>query len=466
MNGLNRFKNGILVDDFSSFATADTTNQDYAANINIRKQTLSPITLVDNFQLQNPIVAASLGTLSNTNTWAVSSIGGTQTNIFTLPYTTANAIVQPLASSDISLNPFGVSVVQGVAQLTPPMDNWVDNQQAPSLLITDPNMQVYQSTGGVNVTNSGDFATIPGTESTTTSSVSVINHGAFNGPFGTTVGYTATTTSTYASQLQNITTSGNFTPVSSTLSTNNGYLTNISVLPYIRPQQIGFTVKGLLVNTPLKAYFDGVDVSQYITMPNTIELTGVSGTFNVDDVVGFYTNNTFFPTGRVLSTYQYPGTSNVRLYVSQVIGSPQWTTTTLVGNSTFDTNGNYTGNTAYGTVNTGVTSLHNSGQVTGVGGSYVPVSGGSSSQIYAIQDPSNWSTFLNQYGVWGDLNRSAAYSASFIVAPVTAGTYTYQWASTGTTTISANGTNIVSGSTASYTSSASGTFTKIGRAHV
>jgi hypothetical protein len=29
VNGLNRFKNGILVDDFSSFATADTNNLNF-----------------------------------------------------------------------------------------------------------------------------------------------------------------------------------------------------------------------------------------------------------------------------------------------------------------------------------------------------------------------------------------------------------------------------------------------------
>jgi hypothetical protein len=464
VNGLNRFKNGILVDDFSSYSTADTINKDYAANINIRKQQLSPVTIVENLQLQNPIVAASLGTISNTNTWAVSSIQGTQTNVFTLPYTPTPAIIQPLATSDVSLNPFSVVITQGVATLNPPMDNWVDNQQAPSILVTDPSMQIYQQTNGVNVTNAGDFATIPGTETSTTTTASYVSHndaGVTAGgisPYGY-VGFTATTTSTYASQLQNITTTGNFSPVSSSMSLTNGYLTNIAVLPYIRPQQIGFTVQGLLVNTPVKVFFDGVDVSQYITSPNTLELTNVSGTFNEDDVIGFYTENQFFPTGRVLSVYNYPSTSNVRLYISQVIGQPNWTTTNVVGNSVFDSNGNYISNTAFGTVNSGIQALHNSGQVTGVGGSYTPTSGGQASQIYAVQDPSNWGNFLNQYGVWGDLNRSANYTASFVVVPTVAGTYSYTWASTGTTTLTANGSNLVATSNPNYTGQSSGSFT-------
>jgi hypothetical protein len=120
VNGLNRFKNGILVDDFSSYSAADTFNSDFAAKINVRKKQLTPLTLIDNYQLQNPTVLNSLGTLKSTNTYAVASVSGTNTNIFTLPYTTANAVVQQLASSTVSLNPFGVTVYEGVARLNPP----------------------------------------------------------------------------------------------------------------------------------------------------------------------------------------------------------------------------------------------------------------------------------------------------------------------------------------------------------
>ena len=457
INGLNRFKNGILVDDFSSFGTADTFNPDFTANINIRLQKLGPIALVDNLQLQNPIVHDSIGTLKQTNTFAVSSLGGSDTNIFTLPYTTANLVSQPLASNTVSLNPFAVSVYQGVASLLPPMDNWVDTIRAPALLITDPNMQVFQQSAGVNLTNSGDFATIPGTAYSTTTSVSVTNHGDpnVNSPFGSAVGYTATTTNTYASQLQNISTTLNQTSVNSTLSTSNGYLTNISMLPYIRQQQLGFYTQGLLVNAPVSVWFDGKNVNQYVTLPNTIELTNVSGSFSVGDVVGFYVSagGVFYPTGRVEGLYVYPGTNNVRLYVSSVTGAVPYSTSTKIQNGFYDANGNYTGNaanTAYGTINTGVTSIHSHGVTTGVGGGYTI--NGQTYQIYAVKDTSNWSSFMNQYAVWGDLNLSASYSASFVVTPQVAGIYKYVYATTGTTTIAANGSTILSTSTPNYNS--------------
>ena len=424
VNGLNRFKNGILVDDFSSFLTADTSNADYAANVNTRKKQLSALTLVDNFQLQNPIVLNSLGTIKKTNSFSVSSIGGTHTNIFTLPYTTANVVVQQLASSTVSLNPFGVSIFQGVAKLNPPMDNWVDNSQVPGIIVTDPSIQIYQQTNGVNITNSGDFATIPGTTSSSTTKTSTAANRVIT---------TNSTTTTYTSQLQNITTTGNYSQVSSTIGSSNGYLTNIAILPYIRPQQLIFKSKGLLVNAPVSTWFDGKNVDEFITSPNTIELTGVTGKFKEDDIVGFYFSNKFYPTGRVVSVYNYPSTTNVRLYVAALLGAPQYTSTNIIQNAIFNASGVYISSTASGTLNaaTSVTQLTTSGAVSGVGGSYTPVGGSSVLQVYKVQNSSGWGTFLNQYGVWGDLNRSATYSASFVINAPTAATYTIYGSATG-----------------------------------
>ena len=463
VNGLNRFKNGILVDDFTSFSTADTQNPDYAAKIDVRNQRLSPLQLVNNFQLQNPVVLASLGTLTATNTYAINSIRGTNTNIFTLPYTTANLAVQPLASSAISLNPFAVSVVQGTASLNPPMDNWVDTNQAPALLVTDPALQIYQQTNGVNITNASDFATIPGTSTTITSSTNTVGHGINASPYGY-IGYTTTTTSTYASQIQNLTTSGNFSQVSSSLATNNGYLTNISVLPYIRPQQLSFACKGLLVNSPVSVFFDGVNVNEYITTPDTLELTGVSGQFNVGDIVGFYSASVFKPTARVMAIHNYPNSSNTRLYVAGTVGAPTYTTTNVIQNGFFDGNGNYTSSSASGTVNPSATSsLSTSGQIIGVGGSYT-ISGNSIPyQIYKVSDPHDWGSFLNQYGVWGDLNNSNSYAKTYAVT-VPAGSYSVVSAvSGGSAVVQANGSTILTATsptsvtTATYTQATSGT---------
>jgi hypothetical protein len=459
VNGLNRFKNGILVDDFSSYSTADTTNPDFGAKINIVKNKLGPIALVNNFQLHNPIVLSSLATTTKLNTYQINSINGGQTNIFTLPYTTANVIVQSLASSTISVNPFNVVVQQGIQNLNPPMDNWVDNTQAPAILVTDPSLQVYQQSNGINYTNMGNWQTIPGTVTSTSSQTEYLNHGQFNGPYGSTVGYASTVTNTYGSQLQNITASG-YSSLPAGTSINNGYLTNIAILPYIRPQQIVVKSKGLLVNSNVSCWFDGVNVSRYMSKPNFIELNNVNytnGGFNENDIVGFYIASAgqFYPIARVVSVYNYPDTTSCRLYVSTIVNAANTVGSTVLQNATFDSNGTYqaSGNTAQGTLaSSAIISLNQSDIIGGVGGGYANVLNSSVvTQYYMMPPVGGYSSFLNQYGIWGDQNNSTSYNVTFPVPLTTSGTYTITLASSGTVSVSANGTTIATSSSTNAT---------------
>jgi hypothetical protein len=457
-NGLNRFKNGILVDDFSSFATADTTNPDFLSNINVRQNQLSAIQIVDNYQLQNPVVLASLGTLANTNTYAINSINGTQTNIYTLPYTTANVVIQPLASSTVSVNPFSVSTQQGTLQLNPPMDNWVDNKQAPAVLITDPTLQIYQTTGGTTLVNSGDWQTIPGTPTAkTTTTTTAISGGSL----------TTTTTQTYKSQLQN-TVSSAYNPTSSIFGQNNGYLTNIAVLPYIRPQQIIVRATGLLVNSNVSTFFDGQDVSSYMTGPNVIELTGVTGTFKQDDIVGFYVSSQFYPVARVIQVYNYPNGTQSRLYVAELVGVPNTVGSTVLQNAFFDITGAYIGSTASGSVPANaLTSIHQSGAISGVGGGYSnTLNSNTTTQFYGTPIVQGYSTFLNNYGIWGDAVNGTTYNATIPVVFTKADTWTITVGASGPVTFKANGTNIGSslpagnaGSTTTFTYTTTGAAT-------
>jgi hypothetical protein len=413
-NGLNRFKNGILVDDFSSFGVAETANPGYSANINIRKKQLTAISDVQNFQLQNPYVLASYGTLANTNNYAISSLKGTQTNLFTLPYKTANLIVQQLASNTVSINPFSVAIQQGTATLNPPMDNWVNTIMTPAILITDPNMQFNQTYGGNNLLNSGDFASVPGTTTLVGAQSS------------------ASATQSYVSQLSGLLNAEQSSAASSALISADGYVTNTQVLPYIRPQEIIVRAQGMLVNTPVSCFFDGRNVNKYITAPNTMELSSVAGKFNEDDIVGFYEADisTFFPIGRVVSVYNYPDGIRTRLYISKLVGAPGTVSTTNLINAGFDQNGTYVPSTttANGTVvfaNNSYISVSTSGDVTGVGGGFTSIANPTTVQnIYKTPTTGGWPEFMNTYAVWGDPNNSSTYTATYPVTFTSAGTYT------------------------------------------
>jgi hypothetical protein len=324
--GLNRFKNGILVDDFSGFATADTNNPDYFATINRREGKMTASQAVQNFQLKSSALVYNLAqpsatTLNNLG-FSVKSDG--YVNFFTLPYTSANAVVQKVASRAVNLNPFSFVSREGILTLSPNVDNWVDTNYAPALLVVDPNLQIYRANSqALNVLSGGDWKTISGTTTTTTSGP-VEGHGINWSPFGG-VGYVATTTVTNLQQSRT-TTVGAYDKIDNTYAFNNNYITDISVLPFIRAQQVAVRAKQLLFNTPVETLFDNVDVKQYVRKTNVIELSNVTGTFPDDGVIGYTSGGVFTGTARIIGT-KVSG-SNTRLYVA---ADPYTTTYTTTG---------------------------------------------------------------------------------------------------------------------------------------
>ena len=357
--GLNRFKNGILVDDFSSYATADTVNNDYTATINRRQKQMTATQQVKNFPLKSLALSYNMGLLDATSMsslgYAVNNDG--YTNYFSLPYSTANVISQKIASRTVNLNPYSFSTKEGILSLSPNVDNWVDTNYSPALLITDPNLQVFRAnSAALNVLSAGDWKAISGTSYST--SQSVIGHGINPSPFGY-VGYTATTTTTSTVHQQtNIV--GAYDNISNTYALNNGYITDISVLPFIRAQQIAVRAEGLLINSSLSTYFDNIDISGYVRKTNIIELTGVTGTFNQEDIIGYYTGGTFYTTGRIIGVYAYPGTTKVRLYVAADQTTTTYISTGTLQNGFFNSAGLYQNSTASGTLSS---SSHNGGRL-------------------------------------------------------------------------------------------------------
>lgn len=357
--GLNRFKNGIMVDDFSSYATADTLNTDYSMTINRRERKMTATQDVQNFPLKALALVYNMGQLSST---AEGSLGYSvntdgHNNFFSLPYSTANVIIQKFASRTVNVNPFSFTNKSGFASLSPNVDNWVDTKQSPALLITDPNLQVFQAnSAAINVLTAGDWKTVSGTSSTGPTTYTV-GHGVNPSPYGY-IGYAATSTYTTTQQVQsNIL--GPYDKLGNTYALNNGYITDISILPYIRAQQTVVRASGMLFNTNVDAYFDGVNVNNFVRKANIVELSGVSGSFAENDIIGYYTSGVFHPTGRVMSVYTYPN-GNVRLYVGADANATTYTTNGVIQNGFYSAAGAYQSTTANGTV---TSTKHNGGRI-------------------------------------------------------------------------------------------------------
>lgn len=358
-NGLNRFKNGILVDNFTSFSTADTGNADYAAKVNKRRTVMTATDHVINARLEFKDGLNSLGNLSEASQTAGNykyhSISGGATNIITLPYTTANLVVQSLASNTVSLNPFAVAVAEGTLDINPPMDNWVSTSRDPDMLLVDPNIAIYQQGSTLNQLSASDWQTISGTQTVST-----------------TMNGTIQTISTYVSQAQQVT-SGYYDRVN---SLNNSYITDVSLQPYIRGQQLVVKAKGMKINTPVSIYFDGVNVNRYMIQPNIVELTSVTGTFKEGDIVGYFSAGVFTPTARVIQATNL-SSNKTRLYLTSDNSSTFYTNNNVLQNAVFNSNGTYSTFTASGQLSNTVTQLINtSGKVSAATGSSTTLFGG------------------------------------------------------------------------------------------
>jgi hypothetical protein len=454
VNGLNRFKNGILVDDFSSYGTADTANPDFSAVIDRVAKQMTASQTITNYPLQSSYVLNSIvGSVSNAQpkSFSINNIGKT-TNYFSLPYTTANVIVQQYASNTVNLNPFTSPIYSGVMNLNPPMDNWVDNTVEPDLLLVDPNLQVYQQSNTLNTLNVTNWQSIPGTQYTTTGPTTyTIGHGINASPYGY-LGYSTTQVNTYASSTQQ-TTLGYWSNLGKSYTNTNGYITDVSIQAYIRPQQLIFRSKGLKTNTPVSVYFDGVNVNQYIIPPEIIELTGVTGTFMEDDVIGYYNSlvGLFYPLATVVDVYNYPNSNGtkVRLYVTSNFHSNYLyladaeASSSVLSNSALNSSGVLITGSASGTAATNnIISLHNSGYISSVGGTYTDNAGNPSKILYRAVVP-GYSSFANAFGIWGNQALTSEtggnVNTSFNVAVPTSGTYYFQAVCDENGSVTANG---------------------------
>jgi len=133
--GVNRFKNGFVVDDFSTNLVSDIYEKDYRAAIDISSGTLRPIHYTTNVDFQ-------LNTTKSTNYQKTG-------DLITLPYTNTLLIDQSATSRVENVNPFAVFAWIGRLDLTPTQDTWIiTNRVADNVVNVEGNFeQTLRETG-------------------------------------------------------------------------------------------------------------------------------------------------------------------------------------------------------------------------------------------------------------------------------------------------------------------------------
>ena len=126
-DGLNRFKNGYVVDDFTDHTIGDILNEDYKASIDIENGYLRPSHYTNNCPLE-----CNFSTSSGIALTPYDPDDPDESLVVTLPYENEAIIEQPYASRLENVNPFNVFTFIGRVDLLPSSDDWVDIKRLPA----------------------------------------------------------------------------------------------------------------------------------------------------------------------------------------------------------------------------------------------------------------------------------------------------------------------------------------------
>jgi hypothetical protein len=258
--GIERFKNGILVDSFAGHSVGDVNNPDYSCAIDPENRILRP-----------RFAPFSFGYTSLTPTNIIQ-----KGDLVYLPYTEAVCLEQPWATFWVNLNPYLIFKWNGEMQLNPATDTWVETYQKPDVVINVNGENDVYTTLVDNVNNPAsvgvrwnDWQTVNrGTVVTDdlNTNVTVSNVTVDGRILQTTTTAVTNNQTTTVNETLNRTGVEISTSATSIVSRDMGTrVVDTSVIPFIRSRFVAFSSRNMKPNTPLCALFDGLNVTEYCT---------------------------------------------------------------------------------------------------------------------------------------------------------------------------------------------------------
>ena len=309
--GLDRFKNGFIVDSFKGQDVGDVGSVDYRCAIDMTAQELRPFYTMNNVNL---IEENQISTDRTSDGYALTG------DIITLPYTNIKFIDQPYASRTENVNPFAVFTFLGGMSLNPPSDEWFETDRRPDIIN---NVEGNFSAVQTQLERSGVLGTIWGAWETQwvgqTRNIDrmVVTSGFDTKDYGLGAGKWSDRRTFSAAELAAI--GGNavnwgqdgvgkrvltFQTQATTLGQGRvGVATSVTpkidyevvddkilqtaIIPYVRARELLFVCKGMKPNTRLHPFFDDTDISTFVTPATRLSVSNTAVIeFDVDTNVG------------------------------------------------------------------------------------------------------------------------------------------------------------------------------------
>jgi len=290
-NGLNRFKSGFVVDNFTGHRVGAAQNKDYNIAVDIQKRELRPKCVMRNIELIE----------SATTDSARAAAGYQKTgDLITLPYTEVAMISQPYATRVENVQPYMTSQWIGKIDITPTGDEWFETEVPPAL--TKSVDGTYDTVLANNQNSLGTFW----------NAWEVFGVGTTTENLGEEWVQSGNREKLVKSTVDVVNTTKVRTGVETTITEDIVFTSNKSkstaLIPFVRPRNITFIGQCFMPNVRLYPFFDGVDVSAYVTPASTFytsDTTIVAGSPLITTAAGKIEGTFAIPD------YKYAGQRNV-----------------------------------------------------------------------------------------------------------------------------------------------------------
>lgn len=257
-----RFKNGILVDNFIGHGVGDVFDPQYQCAVDRDAGLLRPRYNTHNIDLA---IDSPLTTTTVTNTTSGSITRTTladngkirvHDSIITLSYDEVELVSHLKATAHISVHPHIYAKINGNIRLSPAADNWKDTVTRPDLIVTDNNafdaikFIAEDPTLDILGTDWNNWVREWGASSTTTA----------RSRRGNVVTFTNTTVRAYTETRTGTDTTLGFSFVPKSLGES---VVDTAIIPFIRSRIVYFHATGLKASTQVYPFFEDRDISAY-----------------------------------------------------------------------------------------------------------------------------------------------------------------------------------------------------------
>jgi len=297
-NGLERYKNGFLVDNFGDHKAQNTYALDSRCSIDTFNNELRPphYTTALDLQLSSPSLGETL--YDDENIYNMNDPNTQKTgDLITLNYSTVEYFKNPYATRVEGVTPFLITQFIGTVELNPSSDVWIDvkilethnTNLEGDYAATIARLGIDEQTGLgpiqwgiweeiVTGRTQHDPQTVTETKSGIAPGSSLLADG--NNYVANSGSYTQTTTSTKVDEQGSKSRTGVADKVSVKLDTviTNEILINTEIISYMRSRNIEFIGKSLRPNTVMHIFFDKKEMTRWCT-PKLLEITMTSGAF-------------------------------------------------------------------------------------------------------------------------------------------------------------------------------------------